>query len=175
MKKIGFTLPEVLVALTIVGVIGAITIPQVVSNVETRKTGALLGRASEQISLACQNAIQDYNDTVVDGRYAEKLSDSTDIDLTNHLGLTDVFVSTDDKAKYNEKGISTDGWKILSKSPVYIQEQDDKTFLVDINGFSGKNDLGIDQFEIHLNPNCSITPVGVAADIFQNDFRVKVD
>ena len=175
MKKFGFTLPEVLVALTIVGVIGAITIPQVVSNVETRKTGALLGRASEQISLACQNAIQDYNDTVTDGRYAEKLSDITDIDLTKYLGLTDVFVSTDDKAKYNEKGISTDGWKILSKSPVYIQEQGDKTFLVDVNGFSGKNEVGVDQFEIYLNDNCTITPVGDAADIFQNNFRVKVD
>lgn len=173
MKKFGFTLPEILVALTIVGIIAATTIPQVVSNVEARKTGALLGRAAEQISLACQNAIQEYNDSVIDARYAEKLSDinSQDLNLQEHLGLTEAFVSSADAAKYGD----TSGWYILSKSPVYIKN-DGNTFYVDVNGFFGKNDLGVDQFKIHLNDNCTITPVDSATtEIFQNNFRVKVD
>ena len=74
MKKIGFTLPEVLVALTIVGVIAAITIPQVVSNVEKKKVGPSLGRSVEQIDLGSQNLIQHYNDKVTDNRYYTTLS-----------------------------------------------------------------------------------------------------
>ena len=59
--KKGFTLAEVLLALTIVGVIAAMTIPTLVKNIEKQKAGPILGRAVHQIELGCQNLIQDTN------------------------------------------------------------------------------------------------------------------
>ena len=59
--KSAFTLPEVLLSLSIIGIIAAITIPQVYVAVKDAQNKATLGRANEQIELGMQNIIQDYN------------------------------------------------------------------------------------------------------------------
>ena len=61
-QKFGFTLAEVLVAMGILGVIGAMLIPQVVSDTQKNEAGILLGNASEQISLGIKNIIQHANE-----------------------------------------------------------------------------------------------------------------
>ena len=78
MKKHGFTLAEVLLSLAIVGILAAITIPQIAIGVEKRKAGAIVGRATEQISLGCQNYIQAYNDNQILGGYTLSLNDIDD-------------------------------------------------------------------------------------------------
>lgn len=65
--KIGFTLTEVLVAMGLLGVIGAMLIPQVVTNTQKNEAGALLGNATEQISLGVRNLIMHANETSIDG------------------------------------------------------------------------------------------------------------
>lgn len=58
--KSAFTLAEVLLSLTIIGVIAAISIPQVYNAVNNAQTNATVGRAVEQIELGAQNMMQSY-------------------------------------------------------------------------------------------------------------------
>ena len=57
-KKFGFTIAEVATSMTILGVIAAMLMPQVVKNMQKNQAGAILGRAVEQITLGNQNYIQ---------------------------------------------------------------------------------------------------------------------
>ncbi|MBQ4115409.1 type II secretion system protein [bacterium] len=72
--KPAFTLTETLIAMALIGVIAAITIPQVVKNLNRNQTGIILARAVEQIELGCQNIIQNANDNYTDGSMANTLS-----------------------------------------------------------------------------------------------------
>ena len=77
--KSAFTLAEAMIAMGIIGIVAAVTIPQVVQNTLKNQAGAILGRTVEQIELGCQNIIQKANDniTVEDGGYYEGLEGIT--------------------------------------------------------------------------------------------------
>ena len=60
--KFGFTLVEVLVAMTIVGVIAAFVIPPLIAGAQNKKHAASLGRSVELIETGCQMLVQDMND-----------------------------------------------------------------------------------------------------------------
>ena len=55
MKKIGFTLAEVLITLGIVGVVAALTAPALVQNAATAQTGPKLAKAVSTLEVANQN------------------------------------------------------------------------------------------------------------------------
>ena len=176
MKKHGFTLAEVLLSLAIVGILAAITIPQIAIGVEKRKAGAIVGRATEQISLGCQNYIQAYNDKQILGGYTLSLNDIDEFDQFNleemktYMDLTDPFLSESDKEK------DTKDWQIFSKSPAYIKlsESNDKNFdvYIDANGFSGKNTVNFDQYQYKLTNTCKMIPVSDnAIELTGNEFR----
>lgn len=76
MKKIkrGFTLAEVATALGIVGVVAALVIPMVSKNIQEQQSGAVLGRAIEQIETGNQNLIQIANTNRDDGSYSDVLA-----------------------------------------------------------------------------------------------------
>ena len=71
--KLGYTLVEVLVALTIVGVISAILIPNVSNNIQERQSAANLAKAIAQIETGNQNLIQYANAQSGDGSYSDTL------------------------------------------------------------------------------------------------------
>ena len=118
MKKSGFTLAEILIALTVVGVLAALTIPGLVRDVQKNQAGAILGKSVEQLETGFQNVIQTANDHYSDGSYAETLGviatedltteDATGADSFGHsaaqnvenlapfLGLARIQVSSDD-------------------------------------------------------------------------------
>lgn len=77
--KSAFTLAEVMIAMGIIGIVAAVTIPQVVTSTLKNEAGAILGRTVEQIETGCQNIIQKANDniTVYDGGFYEGLSGLT--------------------------------------------------------------------------------------------------
>lgn len=77
--KSAFTLAEAMIAMAIIGIVAAVTIPQVVTGSLKNEAGAVLGRTVEQIELGCQNMIQKANDNikVTDGGYYEGLSELT--------------------------------------------------------------------------------------------------
>lgn len=181
MKKVGFTLTEVLLALAIIGILAAVTIPQVAIGVEKRKAGAIIGRAVEQISLGCQNYIQSYNELQTNGGYTLSLNDIDDdffkqTALETHMALTDPFISAEDKAKYAEKGIVTDGWKIMAKSPAYIMlvVNSGKNYKVtiDTNGFVGNSGNDPNQYEFILTDTCKMKAKSDnAMELTSNEFR----
>ena len=70
----GFTLSELLITLAVVGVVAAITIPQLVTGLSKKQTGSQLSRTVSQIELGCQNLIQYENSKVTDGSYINSLS-----------------------------------------------------------------------------------------------------
>ena len=74
MKQNGFTLAEILVSLTVVGVLAALTIPGLVKNVQKEQAGSVLGKSVEQLEVGFQNIIQTANDNFEDSSYAETLS-----------------------------------------------------------------------------------------------------
>lgn len=82
-RKRGFTLSEILISLTIVGVISAVTIPQLLKSVVKDQTGGILARTVAQLETGFQNVIQAANSHYADGSYAEVLSVISKDDLTN--------------------------------------------------------------------------------------------
>ena len=66
--KNGFTLAEALIAMAIVGVIAAITIPTVVSETQNGKLAASLGRNVEAIETGCQLVVQRVSEASVTDR-----------------------------------------------------------------------------------------------------------
>ena len=80
--KKGFTLSEILVALAIVGVISAIVLPQVVTNIESSKAGPMLGRSIEQIEIGARNMVELANSHQENGSVGTNLGDFMLSDLT---------------------------------------------------------------------------------------------
>lgn len=81
-RKFGFTVAEVAISMTILGVIAAMTMPMIVGGVQKRQSAVILGRAVEQITLGCQNMIQLANANSTDGSSADVLSVLTVGDIT---------------------------------------------------------------------------------------------
>ena len=67
MRK-GFTLAEILVTLTIVGVIASLTVPQLVNNVQKNTAGATLGKVVEQLGYSSINTIQTANSNLANSQ-----------------------------------------------------------------------------------------------------------
>lgn len=77
----GYTLAEILIALSIVGVIATILTPTLAKNIQKQTSGAALGRAVTQIELGCQNIIQLANSERTDASFADTLSMVTQQDI----------------------------------------------------------------------------------------------
>ena len=80
-SKFGFTLTEALLAMAILGVIGALVIPQLAANTQKNEAGIILGNTVEQISLGVKNLIQHANNQSDDGSYFDTYSSITRGDL----------------------------------------------------------------------------------------------
>lgn len=89
--KKGFTLAEVLVTLTIVGITAALTIPQISKNLQKSQAGPTLARAVQSIELGCQELLQDASSKSYEGRIFTNFEEITfkDIGINNSKKLFD--------------------------------------------------------------------------------------
>lgn len=94
LKRIAFTMAEILLSLTIIGVVAAITLPSLTGNINERtwntQRKALYSRLSQAISLMPQ--IRGYGDIIVEGSGANRVlksDNATDVFVSN--GLAKVF------------------------------------------------------------------------------------
>lgn len=191
MKKKGFTLAEALVALAVVGVVAAITIPQIAIGVQKKQAGAMLAKAYAQIEQGMQNYVQAYNDTSADGSFVEKWINipSRDVKtLMTYSGAKHVEEMSDyvsikkvansiyssgikgDKFRFNKLPVEfiTKIKGVVIKMGGEIISENDYSVTVDINGFDKKpNAYGSDVFEFTLNRKGYIEPTG------KEDWREK--
>lgn len=168
MIRKGFTLAEILVAMSVVGIVSAIVIPPMTTNVENSKTGLQVAKVVEQTEVACQNylkkdknvqyfslkeAFNANNKTTPWGRYYE---------LTSFQGLksrpTGLSIDYDADLELNGSG---DEEKLLA-------------YVIDTNGTDVKpNSDGRDKFIFYLTDSCRMVPHGADGMKYKTDCDPK--
>lgn len=167
--KYGFTLAEVLITLGVIGVISAITIPQLIANYQKQITVTQLKAAYQIFSEAIERAKLDFGDPILIPSdivlsYAG-YSDSTDKILELYINP---YILGVEKYKGKNRSILT-----KSKERTYIIPNYDHAYcvpqkgfcyviwnhtsnyrylFVDINGSKGPNIAGRDVFAFDLSP-----------------------
>ena len=170
MKKLGFTLSEVLVTLGIIGVIAAMTVPAFVSNYQRQVFVTALHKAYNNIN----NSIEKYmTEQRIDDLGESELANNSD-KLEEFLNKYFKSVTSGDNSfaesysKYNEEETvtltcdkkirTTDGIAYCFK----VTEQEGNNVIsieIDTNGPQGPNLLGRDLFQgIIVNNNGQIIP-----------------
>ena len=106
MKKTkGFTLAEVLVGLSIVGIAAALTIPQFVKTIQKVETGPKLSRAVQQFEVSSQDYFNYRTKKDAKASHYTKFSDINDVsldELATFWGLTPVNESSFNINNYKE-------------------------------------------------------------------------
>ncbi len=174
-KKLkAFTLAEVLITLAIVGVVAALTLPNLIANYQKKQTATKVKKVYTILSQAIQSAIVDYGDITGWDVYDEyTLSNSYEfankyikpyLNVVKDCGIE----TTGDCALelYGLNGLSTftyysskltkfflnDGSEIFVGSPVLDSDGLDIRvhLLVDVNGKTKPNIVGKDVFQFEL-------------------------
>ena len=111
--RAAYTLPEVLTTLAIIGVVAAVTIPQVAVSIQKKQDGAMLGRTMQIMEGGCQNMVMD-------------VVSSDKIMTSPHLGHSDIGIF---EALHSDGTVWPDGI-----NPKNIMQGD---FLLRFNPFYG--------------------------------------
>lgn len=164
MIKKGFTLAEVLITLSIVGVIAAVTLPTFVSNTTKAQIGPKLGKAASMLEQANMALLDEYNvDSFTDSglvtvaNNAITLADDYNTRLANHL-----------KIDPNNNNISSDGVQytfVAGADDYELTEQPHNQRIgivtIDLDGpLSGPTLPGTDIFEFSWWNDGSLRPRG---------------
>ena len=164
MIKKGFTLAEVLVAMGVVGVVSAIVIPQVTSNVEKNKTGLQVAKVVEQTEVACQNYLK--KDTSAQYFSLKEAFNANNITTVNskYEALADL-----QGLKKRKVGVS-----VYYDSDTELSGTGDEekliAYVIDTNGTEVKPNLdGRDRFIFYLTDSCRMVPYGA------DDMKYKTD
>lgn len=172
MKKFGFTLAELLISLTIIGIVATLTIPTVVQRNQAKANFAKLATSVSAIENALSNMI------VAEGAY-----DITETDFfvnneiqANHL---ERYLKFSDTAHPDGSLITEEGTFCLLKNGVTIAITTDPVpavldfhpgsvgFIdIDVNGESRPNAFGADCFRFRIGNNGSLYPAG--SDMYSN-------
>lgn len=185
-KYNGFTLPEVLITLTVVGALAALVLPGLIKDLNNKANMALLQGTVANVSDAVQQEIIK--------KRAKYITD-TDIYnnpstfLKNHFDYsrdTNVFKTLNNEGKYvdveytsinqNVKGSSHPTGEIILKNGVYIGIRPDiNTLVIDLNGPEPPNIIGVDYFALEIVRNTN-TSTGVRmGDVGAFRYDAKTD
>lgn len=179
--KNGFTLMEVLLALAIVGVIAALTIPQIVQTTQKDQAGAVLGKVVEQFELGCQNMIQDYNSSDDAGTSKADTLMAMDGDFVFSIAALAPYIGATEnrRALPNRPGMVVQPrqfqqykftklpaeMNLLPLNPLDAIDADDvvyDTVIIDVNGTDkAPNRDGKDLFTFELRNNGKLIPRGL--------------
>ena len=122
MKKLGFTLAEVLITLGIIGVVAALTAPALVQNAGSAQIGPKLAKAVSTLELANQNMLTEnsassmasFIDTLDSGENANSISRSLHYmqdELPKYMKIT--FYAGSKRATYQQEIMDYHGEKTL--------------------------------------------------------------
>lgn len=173
MRKYGFSLAEVLIALTIIGVIAAITIPIAINNYTTEQTVAKLKKAYSSVeqalrmSQATNGPLSTWDFTIRGDKFIstylypylhlkegkiEELNNTTQYKFINRKPYTNALLSMNGYYIALSDGaiLIVDGW--------YDASLHRRGIAIDLNGYKKPNILGIDVFQYYISENGLITP-----------------
>ncbi|MBP3846159.1 type II secretion system protein [bacterium] len=185
MKK-GFTLSELLMALTIVGVIAVLTVPVMMNNVHNKMFATQVKNMSAMIEQLAQDQLlvhrtRDLSDT--DFGDAATLLNDKNFAITKNCApdkaLKDCWKTTadgDSKVKYKKIGGSNMGGftasrTVILKNGVIVkyntESNSGKTvgfFMIDINGNDKPNILGRDLFGFYVTPSGHVADCSILSE-----------
>lgn len=163
MLKKGFTLAEILISMGVIGVVSAMVIPKVTTNVEKNETGLKVAKTVEQVEVACRNYL------MIDPNHQYFL-------LSEKLPSTATKSSTRAQAlsRYIGIGSNTKTTSIDADDGIELSGTgEDKyviAYVIDTNGTDIKpNKQGRDKFIFYLNNSCRMIPYGV------DDMKYRTD
>ena len=175
MKRNGFTLSEVLIALAIVGIMAALTLPTLKANVQKKTIGPTFLKGIETLEVANRQLLQeqsavDIHDFCENTNYMDcidryiEVSEAVDTPTYTQYDLKTPLTLTNYKSYLTKDGIA------------FITNGENKTFVgdprepyrgtgyeiyIDVNGISKKpNALGYDTFLVYVDNIGSTIPYG---------------
>lgn len=192
MKKIGFTLSEVLITLGIIGVVAALTAPALVNNTSNAQVGPKLAKVVSTIENAnrkilmdaavtklgqATNSISDYYEklsTYISGSsYETEATSASDFNpqIKFYDGSGNLAVSVTRMFKFSDGTVCisalTDGSYIKGIKGSYLGRY--ATMYIDINGPNiAPNTVGKDIFLFIVDQNGSLIPRGSSTDEWLN-------
>lgn len=176
MKKLGFTLVEILVALGIIGVIAAITLPTLMNNTMSAQIGPKLAKAvaafeQANAELMRENSIEylseeydsfeDYQNDIT--RYL-KATQTNASQVWNATSSSNSCVAT--PSLYQIGLLAKDGveyalyYDPTERRDVPPHQASLAAVIIDINGSSGPNRAGTDLFSFAMYEDGTLKPVG---------------
>ena len=192
MKKFGFTMAEVLITLTIIGVVAALVLPTFTSNMQKQKIGPKLAKAVAVFEQAAQSVLDDTQSDSISGAMALCSNDATEL---NVLADNDCFlynlghhikgeVSTDNDFILGTDGVAyildADGF---AEEPTLFPEGDASMFAhenqimanltININAAGGGNTEGFDIFHFYVMDDGSLIPWGSTRDVEDNRWTTQ--
>lgn len=180
--KKGFTLTEVLLAMSIIGVISALVMPQLVKTIQKDRAGMILGKAVEQIELGCQNMIQAYNESMEDSGRTSMADTLMALDgdytysfnrLAPYIGATNItqadngpILSRTSQYRFNKfpAEIQIPSLRLLwiAGHKFTLDDIIETQIIIDVNGLEKRpNELGKDRFRFDLRNDGKLVPAGL--------------
>jgi prepilin-type N-terminal cleavage/methylation domain-containing protein len=185
-KTYAFTLAEVLITIAIVGVVAALTIPNLINNYKAKKLRTQFLKAYSTISQALRAMEADDVPITKSAYYGEQrfhtvfikyLSGATLCNIRGKakgVGCATIVSSENPYLTFDgSTGLDTwwldDGQILLSDGILILFEDSVNLFItVDINGVKNKpNRLGYDVFSWELNNHEKLVPMGATGTYFQ--------
>lgn len=178
LKKLAFTLVEILITLGIIGVVAALTMPTLIANYRQQVAVAKLKKMYSTLSQAMLFTIQeegDYSSLDVKDHDSESVKNWYKSALKPHLKITkecfdEVGCWTSDKVKYLDGYVSAYGAKGFGTNVVVFNTIDG--YSVTLDGISGTDILGVhrtsgqDGLAVYVDINGQKLPNVVGKDIF---------
>ena len=161
MKRQGFTLAEVLITLAIIGIVAAMTIPTLISSYKKKEYSTKLKKFYSMMTQAIQLSTIE-NGPVSSWSYPVDSAGNPDIENLKTFWSTYFasFVKTSSSSEEIFTSTNTDG-TVVTRDLYVITFQDGTSvgiraagaidFQFDVNGSSGPNTLGIDQYDFIMN------------------------
>ena len=171
MKKRAFTLAEVLVALAIVGVIAALTLPNIMRLNQEAGIGPMLASVQTSVEEAAGRMLVDNPNKTLSKMDADGL-------FIGYLNRQLAMLDKTNDANPNAQGYALTNGAILNfVAPTGTVPAGTafKDVVVDINGENRPNANGIDKFTFTLSSNGFLAPQGCAKVISDNNWKVPKD
>lgn len=186
LKKNGFTLAEVLICIGILGVIAAISLPALQSNVEKQKVGPALMKAINTLEVSSslalqQNGVRTLDQIVKEDENKGKIFGEI---LKNHARFVNIPNSVDyaevsgveDYTYTTKDGIffMADETKAPTDASTPTRAYSGKVYVVyvDINGIKPPNTIGKDVFLLWLDTKGVVIPYG---SLFYGEYALSPD